>query len=155
MQHQVDILFVINDLKFLKSHRIDLINFLVSKGLKVSVATNLEGAKLDEVEKIQKNIGLVNFKFSRSSLNLFTNILALTNLFKIIRKTNPSKILLVSSKPIIYGGLATIFNFKREVCCLISGMGYAFISSSLRSRIVKNIILILYRAAHFLWVQTY
>ena len=56
MQHQVDILFVINDLKFLKSHRIDLIKFLVSKGLKVSVATNLEGAKLGEVEKIQKNI---------------------------------------------------------------------------------------------------
>ena len=93
MQHQVDILFVINDLKFLKSHRIDLINFLVSKGLKVSVATNLEGAKLDEVEKIQKNIGLVNFKFSRSSLNLFTNILALTNLFKIIRKTNPNALI--------------------------------------------------------------
>ena len=62
MQHQVDILFVINDLKFLKSHRIDLIKFLVSKGLKVSVATNLEGANLRGANLRWANLKKTNMK---------------------------------------------------------------------------------------------
>ena len=54
---QPDILFVVNDFNFLKSHRLELLKFLSSKGFKVSVATNLaECSEQDFESKRQANL---------------------------------------------------------------------------------------------------
>ena len=141
-----DILFVVNDFRFLESHRLNLIKHLSENGLKISVATNLVDCSLEEIKKIESSsINLVDFRDKRSSINIFSNILSLFKLFYIIKNLKPRKLSLISPKPIIFGGIVSFFLKIEKVYCTISGMGYVFIDKSLKAYILQKIIIYLYK----------
>jgi|TARA_B110000438_G_scaffold177881_1_gene169989 glycosyltransferase involved in cell wall biosynthesis len=143
---KADLLFVINDFKFFESHRKNLILDLNSRGLKVQVVTNLETATSNDLERYKKiGVDLIDFKFNRSSIGVFSNINSLFRLFLILKKYKPNKISLVSSKPIVYGGLcAAVLRFDK-VFYTISGLGYSFISDSKKAIFVSKVIFKIYK----------
>jgi glycosyltransferase involved in cell wall biosynthesis len=145
--HKPDLLFVINDFEFFKTHRSRLIAFLASEGLLVTVATNLKEASSDEVEiYTKKRISFIDFNLHRSSINPLRNIMDLTKLFLIIFKIKPKKLFLVSSKPIIFGGISALLLGIKDVFFSISGLGYVFINEGKKNQIIKKIILGFYKA---------
>ncbi len=151
MQKRVpDILFVINDFNFLKSHRLGFIKFLSEKGLSVVICTDCKDASKSEVESLKRNnIKLINFKLSRSSIALLGNLYSLVELYKIILQYKPRILSLVSAKPIVLGGLVSLIYSFDKVFFSITGLGYVFINQSLKTRYVRFILLSIYKLVFF------
>jgi len=145
-QQQPDILFVVNDFSFLRSHRLNLINYLIKKGLNISLATNLSSCSELELKSLHATFqDVVDFRDNRSSINPLSNLISLIKLFLIIKRIAPKKLSLVSPKPIILGGLASLFLDIKKVFFTISGMGYVFIDQSLKARFLRRLVLLLYK----------
>jgi len=145
-QKQPDILFVVNDFSFLRSHRLNLINYLIKKGLHISLATNLSSCSELELKSLHATFqDVVDFRDNRSSINPLSNLISLIKLFLIIKRVAPKKLSLVSPKPIILGGLASLFLDIKKVFFTISGMGYVFIDQSLKATFLRKLVLLLYK----------
>ena len=145
-QKQPDILFVVNDFSFLRSHRLNLINYLIKKGLNISLATNLSSCSELELKSLHATFqDVVDFRDNRSSINPLSNLISLIKLFLIIKRIAPKKLSLVSPKPIILGGLVSLFLDIKKVFFTISGMGYVFIDQSLKARFLRRLVLLLYK----------
>ena len=141
-----DILFVINDFEFFKTHRLGLADFLNIKGKKVSVITNLRNVCRTEIKQITDNdIDLIDYNFDRASINPILNFYYLIKLFKLLYSINPKKLSLVSAKPAVLGGLCSLFLRFESLFVSITGMGYVFISNTIKARIIRKIILSLYK----------
>ena len=141
-----DLAFVINSFEFFKSHRKNLIISLANSGKKIAVITNLEGVDLEEIGQLERlNIFFFNYKLDRSSLGLFSNLIDFFRLYIILIKISTEKLNLISSKPIILGGICSYFLSLNKVFFTISGLGYIFISKSLRARVFKRVILFMYK----------
>ena len=112
----------------------------------VSVLTNLSNANSSDLTRMnQKKITLFNFNFDRASINPFLNLYYLFRLFQLLVYIKPKKLSLISAKPIVLGGICTLFLRFESVFFSITGMGYAFISNSLQAKIIRRILLFIYR----------
>lgn len=143
---ELDLLVVANDFEFLRTHRLDLLEYLNKEGLVISVLTDLDNISNKEREIINNSdISFRQYEFSRSSINPITNFLSLIRGFKEIRKEKPKSLFLISSKPIIFGGItAYLLNIKKTVFA-ITGLGYLFINKDLKNIFIRFIVLILYK----------
>tara|TARA_Y100000741_G_scaffold353651_1_gene327095 strand:- start:663 stop:1805 length:1143 start_codon:yes stop_codon:yes gene_type:complete len=141
-----DILFVVNDFEFFKTHRLGLIEFLKEKGKSIAVVTDLKNASTFDLKRMDdNNIVLINFNFDRASINPILNSYYLFKLFRLLLKINPKKLSLISAKPAVLGGLCSLFLRFETVFISITGLGYAFISTSTKARIIRKIIFGIYR----------
>ena len=139
-------LITFNSFEFFKSHRKNLIISLANSGKKIAVITNLEGVDLEEIGQLERlNIFFFNYKLDRSSLGLFSNLIDFFRLYRILIKIRAEKLNLISSKPIILGGICSYFLSLNKVFFTISGLGYIFISKSLKARVFKRVILFMYK----------
>ena len=68
-----------------------------------------------------------------------------TRLFLIFMRLKPKKLFLVSSKPIIFGGISALLLGLKDIFFSISGLGYVFINEGKKNLLVKKIILGFYR----------
>ena len=145
-QQAPDLLFVINDFSFLKSHRLSFIKFLSKKGLAIMICTDCTKAPKSELESLNKiGINLQDLKLNRSSIGIFSNLYSLIQLYKIVLKYRPKKISLVSAKPIVLGGLLSLIHGFKRVYFSITGLGYVFISQSFKARFIRIILLTIYK----------
>tara|TARA_B100000029_G_scaffold512515_2_gene609367 strand:+ start:1343 stop:2479 length:1137 start_codon:yes stop_codon:yes gene_type:complete len=145
-QQAPDILFVINNFSFLKSHRLGQIKFLSERGLKISICTDCKNVKGQEIEGLRNTgIEVIHLNLSRSSIGIFRNMKSLIKLLFVILKIKPKKLSLISAKPIVIGGLISLFYRFEKVYFSITGLGYAFIDPSIKARFIKNIITNIYR----------
>tara|TARA_X000000368_G_scaffold305325_1_gene243617 strand:- start:1485 stop:2627 length:1143 start_codon:yes stop_codon:yes gene_type:complete len=141
-----DILFVVNDFGFFKTHRLGIVEYLIDKGMTVSVLTNLSNANSSDLTRMNhKKITLINFNFDRASINPFLNLYYLLRLFHLLVYIKPKKLSLISAKPAVLGGICALFLRFESVFFSITGLGYAFISNSLQAKIVRRILLFIYR----------
>ena len=143
---EFDLAFVINNFDFFKSHRKNLISFLANSGKSIAVITNLNGSKKEEIEEFSKmNIIFFNYQLNRSSLGVLSNFFDLLALYRILSSIKVQKLSLISAKPVVLGGLCSLIIRVEKVFYTISGLGYAFISKSLKARFAKSLILIIYK----------
>lgn len=141
-----DILFVINDFNFLKSHRLSLIKFLSKQGLNVIICTDCTDASESDIKVLKRsNIQLIDFKLSRSSTAVFKNLYSLIQLHRITSKYKPRILSLVSAKPIVLGGLLSLVCNFEKVYFFITGLGYVFINQSFKARFIRTILLCIYK----------
>jgi len=141
---QPDFLFVINDFDFLESHRLNLIKHLAKEFRDIVVAVNLKGVSDKRKDLLPKNVVLVDYSLNRSSLG-FSNLINLYSLFRILIQFKPVRLFLVSSKPIIFGGISSYFLPVKKVYFNISGLGYSFISNDFKARVTRVILILLYK----------
>ncbi len=130
------ILYVVNNAKFLISHRLNLLIGARKQGYQVHVACPL----VDAV-KIIKDHGCVHhpWQVSRSGTNPFTEILAIRSLYKIYKKLKPDLVHHVTIKPVIYGGVAARLAKVPATINAVSGLGSTYISDSLKVKLIRKI----------------
>jgi len=139
------LLFLVNVDWFFISHRLPIALKAIEEGYDVHVACCDTGA----CEKlVEAGITVHRINFSRAGNSIFRELLTLYRVFKVIRSLNPSILHSVTIKPVLYSGL--ILRFFRDppaYVAAISGLGYAFSASTFRSRLIKGVVSLLYKAA--------
>lgn len=136
------VLFLVNLDSFFVSHRFRIAENLIKEGCEVHIATEFTGFK-----KILTNRGLKthSIKFKRNSSSLFVNMFAIIQIFFLLKKIKPDLLHLISIKPIILGGLVSLFSPVKSLVISVTGLGSMFLSSGFFSNIRIFIINYLYK----------
>ena len=138
MQVRSKILIVVNSLEFFLSHRHSLAKEL-AKDYDVTVITDMNG----KIEN-DPDISFVDFAIDRASINPLNIILKSLRLRRLLIQGSYDVYYFASHKSNVIGSLASLLQFKIPTILSISGLGYAFIDTSLKARLIKSIILMLY-----------
>jgi glycosyltransferase involved in cell wall biosynthesis len=141
------ILFVSLTASSIVSFRLHLITYFLREGHNVSAAAP---DFTSSSKHILESLGCVciDSRLSRLSLNPWTILREIFDLYLILRKNNPDIVVCYFLKSVIFGNVAaTLSGIKRRIL-LIEGLGYFFSgpeSLGLIARINRLIILLLYR----------
>ncbi|WP_194442095.1 glycosyltransferase family 4 protein [Pseudoalteromonas simplex] len=138
------ILFIVNVDWFFISHRLPIAIKALDAGYDVHIACAITNKK-----ELLENLGLQVHPVSlkRSGTSILEEFIALKELWSIVKKVNPDVSHAVTIKGVIYGGLVTrLLRVKRRIAS-ISGLGYIFIDSSFKPRLLKFFIKIFYKFA--------
>ncbi len=138
------ILYIVNVDWFFISHRLPIALEAMKLGAEVHVAC----AITDKAEELKScGIKVHNLSLSRSSIGFMSELNGIKELFKIIRRTKPDIVHAVTIKPAIYGSfIARLLRVPVRVAS-ISGLGYTYIAPGFKSRILLNLIFLMYRVA--------
>lgn len=137
------ILFLVNDAGFFFSHRVNLALAAVRCGYTVAVACPADEltARLHtmdiqwlETSRVRDRNGPIGL------LGIFVEY------FRVLRRWRPSMVHLITSKPVILGGLAARV-LRIPVIAAISGLGYIFTGSGMKFRIMRRLAAFGYRLA--------
>jgi glycosyltransferase involved in cell wall biosynthesis len=128
------------------SFRGQLIKDLVRKGHNVTVMT---AEADDSVVKDVRELGakFCSYSVQRNGLNPLADLQTFLQLKKLIKYYKPDKILAYTIKPIIWGGIATKFIKNIEFYPMVTGLGYAFYTDTLKRKVVSFIAKKLYKFA--------
>jgi len=139
------LLFVINDLAFLVSHRLAVAKAAAEAGYEVHIAAPEDTAS--ERELAGSGLHLHRLGLHRHRTNPVAELRGFWEIYRMFRRLKPDIVHLVTIKPVLYGGIAARLARVPSVVSAISGLGYVFIGSSLRSRIFGVLVKPLYRFA--------
>lgn len=138
------LLFVVNDAAFFMSHRLPLAVGARASGYDVVIAT----APSKDAEAIRAaGFPWESVPLSRSGLNPAGELTTIAGLARLYRRVRPDVVHHVTAKPILYGGIAARAVGVPAVVHAITGLGYAFISSSQKARAIRLAIRNGYRVA--------
>lgn len=133
---------VINDAGFFVSHRLPLALGIRAAGFDVHIAAprdafapRIEGAGLP----------LHAIPFTRRGTSPTSELAAVAALVVLYRQLSPDVVHHVSAKPILYGGAAARLTRVPAVVHAVSGLGYVFISETLRARALRRAVRLAYR----------
>lgn len=137
------LLFLVNDAGFFLSHRSPIALAARAEGFDVAVVcpNSPDAAKLAE-----KDLRHIALDMRRGRISLLEEIGTIRRLDRIFRDERPDLVHLITSKPIIYGGLVA----RRHgvpVVAAISGLGHIFIDAGLKTRLLRCAALLGYRLA--------
>ena len=123
----------------------DLIKDMKNKGCNV---ITVSPALSEEHSNIFKQRKIVNIpvNFQRNKLNPLYDFVTLIKLFKIFREQSPDVILSYAIKPVIWSGLAAKF-CKTDFYALITGTGFVFYGASNKRKLLRKLVIYLYRHA--------
>lgn len=97
-------------------------------------------SRLSELGVVFKAIPL-----NRTGLNLVKDFKTVMALKKVFREENPDIVLSYTIKPVVYGSLAAKFAGVKSINSMITGLGYAFIETSFKGKVINFIAANLYR----------
>jgi glycosyltransferase involved in cell wall biosynthesis len=143
------LLIVAANARSLVANRGDLIEAAKHEGWRV-VALVPEVDYLDAVDGL--GIEIRRIRLARASLNPLEDLRSALEIARHVRRERPAVVFGYSAKPVIYGALGTALaglgsGRQARFGAMITGMGYAFSTDSLRSRLVQGVMVLLYRAA--------
>lgn len=130
------LLYVVNIARFFVSHRLPLALAARAAGYEVHVATAEEDA--EQVARIHA----AGFPFhplplSQHGTNPLAELRTLWALSRLYRRLRPDIVHHVSLKPVLYGGLAARWAGVPAVIGAMSGLGYVFIDTGAKSRLLR------------------
>lgn len=101
----------------------------------------------DEYSQQLKEAGFkwIDFPFSRKGQNPIQEIGTILRLAKLYREEKPDLVHHFTVKCVLYGSLAAKLTGIRRVVNSITGLGYLFIGNNLSLRIIRPIVLTMYR----------
>ncbi|MFQ5565059.1 MAG: glycosyltransferase family 4 protein [Paracoccaceae bacterium] len=139
------LLYVVNDLAFLVSHRLAVALAAVDAGYEVHVAAPEDSASARALAG--SGLHLHRLAMHRHKTNPVAELRSFQHIYRMFRRLKPDIVHLVTIKPVLYGGIAARLAGVPSVVSAISGLGYIFIGSSLRSRMLSLPVKPLYRFA--------
>ena len=124
--------------------RLDLMSEMIRLGHQVIAVGN---ESVDKWEKLLRPYGIEYrfIKMQRNGLNPVRDFFSFVQLVKLLKKERPDRVFTSQAKMVLYGGLAASYLGIRDVYPLIAGLGSVFLSSGLKGRILKNILMCGYR----------
>jgi glycosyltransferase involved in cell wall biosynthesis len=138
------VLIIDNHLGSLLNFRGDFIKFLGEKKYQVVLCVPFE----DKEEKKLKDFG---FPYRRIKIHRAKMGLSLINefyiIYKIIKEEKPDIVFSYTIKPVLFGSLSASFLKVPKIFSLIPGLGYIYTGDSLKKRILRFLVGILYKQA--------
>lgn len=140
--HKKKLLFFVTEDWYFCSHRIDLARAAKQAGYQVSVLT-----RVTRHGDIIRNEGfeLIPLQIERGGVNPLRELNTIYQIVKHYKKISPDIVHHVAIKPVIYGGLISIFMQKIKVVNLIAGFGAIFSSNNLKARILRPFVKIIFK----------
>ncbi len=140
------ILFLINDINYFVSHRLDLVLNFKEKGFIPIIVLGRKASSQMDNYKYRKNdlnkLDIYFLNFTSTNSNVLVFIRDLFQLSKLIRKIKPDSLYLVSSKPIFLGGIVSKFFKLKSIIYAVSGMGYFFTDRNTLTKKIKSLFFI-------------
>ena len=122
----------------------DLIKKIISSGYEVVVT----GPNRDNVDKIEElGARFVEIPMNKNGVNPIHDLKYLFALKKLLKKEAPDVTLGYTSKPVIYGSIAAKMAKVPHIAAMVTGAGYAFTAKSIKAKIIKSIMSMLYKLA--------
>ncbi|MDH0737237.1 glycosyltransferase family 4 protein [Achromobacter spanius] len=138
------LMFVVNNPAFFMSHRVPVALAAQQAGYDVHVAT-MDGPAVADIQALgMTHHAIPMTRSGKHPLQELGTLLALVRLF---RRVRPDVVHLVTIKPVLYGGIAARIARVPGMVAAISGLGFVFLSNSLKMRMVRAVVARLYRVA--------
>ena len=138
------LLFVVNNPAFFMSHRVPVALAAQTAGYDVHVAT-MDGPAVADIQALGMTHHAI--PMTRSGKNPLQELGTLLALVRLFRRLRPDVVHLVTIKPVLYGGIAARLARVPGMVAAISGLGFVFLSNSLKMRLVRAVVARLYRIA--------
>ncbi|BCY16240.1 glycosyl transferase family 1 [Leptolinea sp. HRD-7] len=129
---------------YLYNFRLPLAEALRARGFDV-VLVSPSDENADKL--IQAGFRWVEFPFSRKGQNPLQEIGTISRLVRLYRDEKPDFVHHFTIKCVLYGSLAARWTGIHRVINSITGLGYVFLANNLKARLIRPIILFLYRFA--------
>lgn len=84
---------------------------------------------------------------SRNGTNPIKDIKSLISIYRALKELCPVKIFTYQAKTVIYGGIAAELLGIREVYPLIAGVGSVFLTDTIKTQIIRSIVILEYKIA--------
>lgn len=138
------LLFIVNVDWFFVSHRLPIALAALEAGYEVHL-----GAALTGMDCSLKQLGVIvhDLPISRSGTNPFAELITLKAICSLVREVQPDIVHLVTSKAMLYGGLAARICRTPAVVVSVPGLGYLFMAQGLKAFMIRSVVLFLYRLA--------
>ena len=144
MAARLRLILVVNDAGFFLSHRLPIALAARDAGYEVEIATS-DGPAVDEIARQ----GFVHHRIAmiRRSASPIGDLHTILQLYGLFRSRRPDLVHLVTIKPVLFGGIAARLAGVPSVVAAVTGLGPGFSDLSIRGRLVRFIIGVLYRLA--------
>lgn len=135
------LLIIVNRPDYFLSHRKQIGLAAREAGYEVHIASVWHPAVTD--------IECLGFPFHelsvrRGTLNPLLELAGLLSILKLVRSLRPDLLHLVTMKPVIYGGLVARVLPVKGVVAAVAGLGSIFIGSSIKARLIRPLVSVLY-----------
>lgn len=138
------LVFVVNRLEFLLSHRLPLVLAAQQAGYDVHVIA----PPGDDASVLHaRGVPVHAWRLDRGGQNAAAEGAALLHLTQLYRRLGPRVVHHVTVKPVLYGSLAARATAVRGVVNAVSGLGYVFMSTGRAAALRRAALRPLYRAA--------
>ena len=131
------ILFVVNNPEFFVSHRFELGQAAVAAGYQVILVCP-PGEGIDRIEAA--GIAVQVISVDRQNHGWLTQLEFVRRLYTILRRERPDLCHFITLKMFLVGGFAAKLARIKNRVGAISGLGYLFISQTLRTRIFRGVL---------------
>lgn len=132
------LLFVVAEVSYFKSHRLNLALYAKEQGFEVALASQCKrNFRKDKLILESLGIKVFHIPFDRTGLNPIKDLLTLFKLQKLYKEYQPDIIHHVALKPIIYGTIAGHFRKIPKIVNAISGFGVIFSTTTVLRSILK------------------
>jgi len=138
------IVSIVNVDWFFISHRLPIALEAIAQGHEVYIFAKDTG-EMEYLKSLGINTCPINLE--RGSINPFQSLKLLLDLKEKITSIQPDVVHLVTIKPVLIGGLASILAKVPSIVYAISGLGFIFTNTMLKAKILRLGIIPLYRLA--------
>jgi len=141
-QDQPKLLFFVTEDWYFCSHRLALAKAAQRAGYEVSVLTriNKHGEVIDKA-----GIRVFPLNVERGGINPVTEFFTLLQIAKVYREVKPDIVHHIAVKPVLYGGLVTLFMPDLKVVNLLAGLGVIFTSQRWKAKLLRPWVETLFR----------
>jgi glycosyltransferase involved in cell wall biosynthesis len=126
---------------FFLSHRLPIALSALEKGYEVHIATGITD-RHDEL--LSYGFMVHSLPIGRSNTNILGEIHTFIAILNILRRVQPNLLHSITSKPVLYGGIAAQLTGIKNVVAAISGLGLVFAAQGWKARIRRTIIAMIY-----------
>lgn len=139
------LLFVVNVDWFFISHRLPIALQAIADGYDVHLACSFTDKK-SQLEEL--GITCYNIAFSRSGSSIKGELHAISSIRRVIKSLEVDVVHAITIKPVIYTGLALqSIKSSPAFVAAISGLGYVFTAETLRAKMTKLLVSLMYKFA--------
>ena len=136
------ILYLVTEDWYFCSHRLPVARAALAAGARVIVATR-ENQHGDQIRA--EGFELISIPFDRSGLNPVKDMKTLKAIVKLYQEVKPDLVHHVALKPSLYGAIAAWRVRVPHVVNAMAGLGFMFISNSLKVRLLRPLIQLAFR----------
>ncbi len=138
------LIYFVNVDWFFLSHRLPIAIEAIKQGYEVHIATGIT----DQLDVLLSHGLIVHpLAIGRSTISFVGELNTFWKILQVFKKVQPEIVHLVTIKPVLFGGIAARLAGVPAVVAAISGLGFVFMAKGWKVKIVRSVVVGLYRLA--------